>query len=232
MKSKRSKQDAASRTQLPVDAGKSQSSSETRELILVTAEQLFAQHGVEAVSNRRISEAAGQANNSAVGYHFGTQEDLVLAIVGRHAESIEQRRAERLALLSTSSELRDWVGCLVRPMTEHLAAQDHPTWYAQFIAQVMTHPALRTLVVRQTTAARPLQQTIRGMLRLVPQLPRAVQRERSDMSRLLIVHSCAERERALHAGTATPRATWSAAANGLIDALVGLWLAPVWRRHS
>ena len=46
------------------------------------------------------------------------------------------------------------------------------------------------------------------------------------MSRQLIVHMCAERERALHEGTATPRATWEAAAVGLIDALVGLWQAP------
>ncbi|MEV0038015.1 TetR family transcriptional regulator, partial [Streptomyces sp. NPDC050804] len=43
----------------------------TRELILVTAERLFAEHGVFAVSNRQVSEAAGQGNNAAVGYHFG-----------------------------------------------------------------------------------------------------------------------------------------------------------------
>ena len=54
--------------------------TDTRELILTTAERLFAEHGV-AVSNRQISEAAGQANNFAVGYHFGTKTDLVLAIV-------------------------------------------------------------------------------------------------------------------------------------------------------
>jgi hypothetical protein len=43
----------------------------------------------------------------------------------------------------------------------------------------------------------------------------------------LIVHVCAERERALHEGTATPRPTWEATAAELVDAIVGLWLAPV-----
>jgi hypothetical protein len=50
------------------------------------------------------------------------------------------------------------------------------------------------------------------------------------MSRLMIVHMCAERERALQEGTAMPRLTWESTAAGLVDALVGLWLAPVTAR--
>jgi hypothetical protein len=37
----------------------------------------------------------------------------------------------------------------------------------------------------------------------------------------------ANRELALANGTGTARATWNAAADGLIDALAGPWLAPV-----
>ena len=47
------------------------------------------------------------------------------------------------------------------------------------------------------------------------------------MARQLMVHMFAERERALADGTPTPRSSWHGAATGLIDALVGLWLAPV-----
>lgn len=43
----------------------------------------------------------------------------------------------------------------------------------------------------------------------------------------LVVHMLAERERALQDGARTPRATWDDAANGLVDALLGLWRAPV-----
>jgi hypothetical protein len=41
-----------------------------------------------------------------------------------------------------------------------------------------------------------------------------------------MVHVCAERERALAEDAPTPRTTWDATATGLVDALVGLWLAP------
>ncbi|HVK64781.1 MAG TPA: helix-turn-helix domain-containing protein [Polyangium sp.] len=200
--------------------------NETREVILAAAERLFAEHGVAAVSNRQVSEAAGQANNFAVGYHFGTKADLVLAIVRRHAPSIELRRVEMIAAIKGSSELRDWVSCLVRPTTEHLAALGSPTWYARFIAQVTTDPALRQLVIDEAIASASMQEIIQGLNRIMPVLPAEVREERGDMGRQLIVHMCAERERALQAGTATPRATWEAAAVGLVDALVGLWQAP------
>ncbi|WP_257458789.1 TetR family transcriptional regulator [Archangium lipolyticum] len=210
---------------------KSDRGSETRELLLVTAERLFAEHGVEAVSNRQISEAAGQSNNFAVGYHFGSREELILAIVRRHSESMDRRRTEMLAKITGSPDLRDWVSCFVRPTTEHLASLGTPSWYARFIAQVMTHPALRERVSKESFTSPSLQQAIEGMSRLVPRLPEDVQQERNDMGRLLIVHMCAERERALHAGTAQPRSTWDSIAAGLVDALVGLWLAPVSARR-
>ncbi|MEU4226259.1 helix-turn-helix domain-containing protein [Nonomuraea sp. NPDC026600] len=200
---------------------------ETRELLLTTAERLFAEHGVAAVSSRQISEAAGQANNSAVGYHIGTKTDVVLAIVRRHTAPMERRRAEMLATLTEASGLHEWIACLVRPVTDHLADLGSPTWYARFAAQITTDPALRQLVTDETITSPSLRQTLDGISRLVPALPEQVRRERSDMLRHLLVHMCAERERALQEGTVTPHPTWDAAATGLIDAITGLWLAPV-----
>lgn len=214
-----------------MSSGKSDRSSETRELILVTAERLFAEQGVETVSNRQVSEAAGQSNNFAVGYHFGTKDDLVLAIVRRHSESVERRRADMIAEITGSTDLRDWVSCLVRSITEHLASLGSPSWYARFIAQVTTHPTLRELVINEAVSSGSIQQTTESIFRLVPHLPAEVRQERGYMSRLMIVHMCAERERALHEGTAPPRSTWASTAAGLIDALVGVWLAPVTARR-
>lgn len=90
--------------------------SATRESILTAAERLYAEQGVYAVSNRQVSEAAGQGNNAAVGYHFGTKADLVRAIVRKHFVRIEQVRLRLLAELDEeSADIRDWVACLVRP---------------------------------------------------------------------------------------------------------------------
>ena len=198
----------------------------TRELILTAAERLFAEHGVFAVSNRQVSEAAGQGNNTAVGYHFGTKADLVRAIARRHAAPIEEIRQRMVAGIGDSTDIRDWLSCLIRPVAEHLAAVGSPTWFARFGAQIMTDPSLRPIMVEESQSSPSLVRIVDALHRCLPDLPPEVRAERSDMARHLIVHMCAERERALAEGAPTPRSSWHDAASGLIDAIVGLWLAP------
>lgn len=199
--------------------------SATREQILDAAERLFAEHGVIAVSNRQVSDAAGQGNNFAVGYHFGSKTDLIRAIARRHNEQIEAIREAMVAARANGS-VRDWVACLVRPLTEHLATLGQPSWYARFGAQVMTDPTLRAIMTDDALTRPSIQRVIDGLGRCLPELPDEVLRERSDMARLLMVHMVAERERALAEGATTRRSTWGYAATGLIDAIVGIWLAP------
>ncbi|MEU6130627.1 TetR family transcriptional regulator [Saccharopolyspora sp. NPDC047091] len=208
-------------------AARSERVGATREAILDAAERLFAENGVFAVSNRQVSEAAGQGNNTAVGYHFGTKTDLVRAIVRRHAEPIERIRVRMLAEVGEDAGIRDWVECLVRPSIEHLASLGVPTWFARFGAQVMTDPSLRPVMVEESLSEPSLHRIIDGMRRCLPALPDEVRAERNDMARQLMVHMPAERERALADSGSTPRSTWDDAATGLIDAITGLWLAPV-----
>ncbi|MCE3551035.1 TetR/AcrR family transcriptional regulator [Pseudonocardia sp. RS11V-5] len=198
----------------------------TRELLLATAERLFAAHGVYAVSNRQIGEAAGQGNTAVVGYHFGGKQDLVRTIVRRHAADVERIRAAMVAEVAGSTEVRDWVACLVHPTTEHLEALGSPTWFARFGAQLATDPALREILVDESLTSPSLLQALDGLNACLPALPLEVRAERGDMVRQLMVHVTAERERALADGTATPRATWRDAATGLVDAITGIWLAP------
>ncbi|MFD8377352.1 TetR/AcrR family transcriptional regulator [Streptomyces sp. NPDC059679] len=202
----------------------------TRVALLDAAERLFAERGVHAVANRQISEAAGQGNNAAVSYHFGTKVDLVRAIARRHAERVEVGRVRMLDAMGESADLRDWVACAVRPVTEHLEALGAPSWYARFIAQVSADPALRAVTVEEFAAGSPsmrrLQEGLEGCL---PDLPAEVHAERAAMTRHLIAQMSAERERALADNAPTARASWQGAANGLIDAIVALWQAPFTR---
>ncbi|MGW0432117.1 TetR/AcrR family transcriptional regulator [Micromonospora sp. NPDC003197] len=198
----------------------------TRERILTTAEQLFAGHGVYSVSNRQISEAAGQGNNTAVGYHFGTKADLVRAIVARHATSMEQIRAGLLAQHGGSTRLRDWVSCVVLPFTEHLRSLDAPTWYARFAAQLLTEPKLRELAAAELHEAPMRHAVTEGLHRCLPALSLRVLRERDEMARTLIVHMCAQRERTLPAESEAAAAAWSVTAASLVDAIEGLYRAP------
>jgi AcrR family transcriptional regulator len=208
-------------------AVRAEQASATRELILTAAERLFAERGVYAVSNRQVSEAAGQGNNAAVGYHFGTKADLVRAIVRRHAARIEGIRARLVESAGDSTDVRDWVDCLVRPVPEHLAALGSPTWYARFCAQVMTDPALHRIMSEEALASPSLRRIIDGLDRCLPELPPEVRAERGQLARQLIVHMPAEHERFLAADAPTPRGSWQDAATGLADAILGMWTAPV-----
>lgn len=197
----------------------------TRERILDAAERLFAERGVVAVSNRQVSEAAGQGNNFAVGYHFGSKTDLVRAVLRRHAEPMERTRTVMLAAAPGPADLRDWLDCLVRPITEHLDALGPPSWFARFAAQVTTDPALRLITVETVFEAPSMREVALGLQRCLSELPEPVRVERSDMLRHLVVHTIAERERALATGAPTARPDWDGAATGLVDAMVGLLLA-------
>ncbi|WP_216901704.1 TetR/AcrR family transcriptional regulator [Nocardia alni] len=206
--------------------------SATREAILTAAERLFAEHGVTAVSNRQVSEAAGQGNNTAVGYHFGAKSELVRAIERHHLGPIERIRGRLVAETTDSADLRDWVTALVRPLTEHLAEAGETTWYARFAAQVMTDPAYYDIVVADALESPTLVRVIEGINHCRSELPIQVHTERGLMARNLLVHTAAEFERALANRAPYHWSDWDEAASGLIDAIVGLWLAPVTPRPA
>ena len=69
--------------------------ADTRERLLDVAEQLFAEHGFDAVSLRAITTEAG-ANLAAVNYYFGSKEALIEAVVARLVEPVNRKRIELL----------------------------------------------------------------------------------------------------------------------------------------
>jgi AcrR family transcriptional regulator len=199
----------------------------TRDAILATAERLFAERGVVAVSARQVSEAAGQGNNTAVGYHFGSKTDLIRAMAAEHAVRIEAIRAELTAAHEGSDDLRDWVTCLVRPVTDHLAALGTPSWYARLAAQLITDPALRQIVMDDARESPAVRAVTQSLDRCLPNLSAEVRAQRRAMVRILVIHTCAERERALAEGAPVLYPTWEATADGLVAAITGLLGAPV-----
>jgi AcrR family transcriptional regulator len=193
---------------------------------LDAAERLFAERGIVAVTHRQITEAAGQANNAAVVYHFGTKEDLVRAIEQRHAGPIEALRRATLDA-GEPSTLREWVACFVEPVSEHLTALGNPTWYARFAAQVMAAPTYQRIVTKNALESPTIRRVMDGIARSVPELPDCVRVERTIMTRILLVHTIAEFERGLAEQKQIGRRDWRDASKGLVDGVVGLWQAPV-----
>ncbi|MGD6741484.1 TetR/AcrR family transcriptional regulator [Streptomyces sp. BH106] len=204
--------------------------ADTREAIMAAAERLYAEHGLSNVSNRQIGEAAGQGNTTAVSYHFGSKATLVRALMTRHGDQVDVIRTRYVDAAGDSDDLRDWVRCLLRPVTEYHAARGVPSWHARFAAQVMTDPLMRTLVTDESLTRDSLRRTLEGLGRcLYDIVPPEVRPQRAEMARHLITHTCAERERTLAETPTEPGPPWERTADALEDALVGLLAAPTTR---
>ena len=204
----------------------------TREAIISAAERLFAEQGIQAVSNRQISEAAGQGNNAAVGYHFGGKNDLIQAIVRKHVARMEPLREERLQAIGDSADLHDWVECLIMPITDYFGTFEGVSWFARFGAQIQTDPQLRSLMDGEATRAESLERTAAGMKGCMTHLPEDVVEERFRMMRMLLVFTPASRESALAKGDPAYGSSWREAGEALVDAVVGLLQAPHTKHHK
>ena len=104
-------------------------------LILAT-ERLVAEHGSAGISLRQIAQAAGAGNVSAVQYHFGSREALLLAVLQYRMTAINARRLDQLARLETAGALLDQrglVGSLVYPLTAELNPRPEGNYYLRFI---------------------------------------------------------------------------------------------------
>jgi AcrR family transcriptional regulator len=71
-------------------------SEETRNQIKAAAQMLFARRGVDGVTVQEIVTAAGQRNNAALHYHFGSKEELIRQLVVDGAAVLDRRRREML----------------------------------------------------------------------------------------------------------------------------------------
>lgn len=91
-------------------------SETTRGKLLAAGEHLFARGGIDGTLTRRIVELAGQANDSAVTYHFGSRRGLLAAIVDRHMALIETRQPSG----PVPGCVHGLVDVIVRPISEEL----------------------------------------------------------------------------------------------------------------
>ena len=153
------------------------SPAETRSRILDAAERLFAARGLDAVSIRDITGAAG-VNLGAVNYHFGTRRDLVAAVFDRRMAPLT---AERLAALDAleraagekAAALEDVLGAFFLPAVRmSLGPERDGAVFGRLMARCMLepNPMLETLlrghiepVIRRFDAA-----LIRALPRLRP----------------------------------------------------------------
>jgi TetR/AcrR family transcriptional regulator, regulator of cefoperazone and chloramphenicol sensitivity len=199
--------------------------TDTRETLLRTAQQMFAREGIHQVPLKRIVETAGQRNASALHYHFGGRDGLLVAITERHDGAIEDERAELLSELARTGrldDLRALVEALVVPFAHKLSTPDGRE-YLRIVEQLVGLFDLWDIdVAGGPTGAQQVMLHIQDRL---DALPAPVRHERVTILLALVSETLAMRARALEDGP-QPALDHEAFVANLVDMAVGALSAP------
>jgi AcrR family transcriptional regulator len=115
----------------------------TKDRLIVAAEQLFGARGLNGVTLKEITLAAGQRNESALHYHFGSKENLIEEIFKRRTKFIDGRRLELLKDLEKKEAeptIRQNIEVSIRPFLELLEDLEDGASYLHFLAQLLSDP--------------------------------------------------------------------------------------------
>lgn len=107
--------------------------------MILVAEALFAEGGMNGVSMREIAAKAGQGNHFAVQYHFGSRDGLTEAIFDYRMEQMEPVRARMLDEAERSGRLSDartLLDIVYLPQLELPDGEGHHS-YAGFLSQYL-----------------------------------------------------------------------------------------------
>ena len=102
-------------------SGARATSEETRNQIKAAAQMLFARRGVDSVTLQEIVSAAGQRNNAALHYHFGSKKELIRQMVIDGAAVLDRRRREMLDEIEARGgpkAIREIILVLIMPVIE------------------------------------------------------------------------------------------------------------------
>lgn len=146
----------------------------TREKLLVTAERLFAKHGIDGVSLREILDEAGQRNKSAAQYHFGGKDGLVIALANYRSGALNERRMallDEIEATGQQGDVRSLATTIVYPLAELLDERENN--FLGFLARYYLDRPFRRLAASVDPAVIESYRRAGRLLRSTSGLPKA-----------------------------------------------------------
>lgn len=166
--------------------------------LMLAVERLVGTQGVAATTVRQVTELAGQRNNSAIHYHFGSLDAAIEAVVELRKEPaesyrmslIEKARKEAGQGALPSEAIADF---LIRPLAERVLNEPGPHYFSRFAMRLWTDKRLW----RHFDAANKapsLDVTLDAFEEAFPFVPRQILLDRYRFALNLVLVSIAEIE--------------------------------------
>jgi AcrR family transcriptional regulator len=166
----------------------------TKAAILDAAERLFAANGFEATSLRTITAEAA-ANLGAVNYHFTSKDGLILAVLKRMFQPVNERRLRLLDHLEERAEGRPLtveaiLEALFRPPLELVSQPAQGGWYfPRLLAFCLTEPGAYLKPLVEEEFALKTRRFHMALQRACPGLPKAEVRWRLQFAIGAFIHT-------------------------------------------
>jgi AcrR family transcriptional regulator len=204
------------------------SPSSTPDLLVDAAARLFAERGVDNVSIADIVRSADQRNSSAVHYHFGSRDDILLAVITRHVDELARRRRVLLeeAQARPARDVRSAAEAIVRPITEFAQGGWRQRAYLQIGSDLAgaidrVRPDIRKIL--QQTAGADAWALLRQRC---PKVPSDLWRARQEICVAFIGRAAADRARQLGLGGKRLILSDDRFVDNLVEMLLGAMRAP------
>ncbi|MAT50188.1 MAG: hypothetical protein CMK32_03270 [Porticoccaceae bacterium] len=195
--------------------------------LIVTAERLFGDHGIDGVSIRQIVSAAGMVNSYSIHHHFGSKEGLVQAVYDYRVPDFEAGCRQRLAAEMENDggvTLQGLIAARFMPLVDSFPSKIQQS-YSKFLLRVLhrsggEHPYFHSRVPQ------PVSHGINEQLRaLFPDLPVEVFNTRFSLASDLFLGSMSEKRRLSATGNdpySSERAYW----REIINMMAGIFSEP------
>jgi AcrR family transcriptional regulator len=156
----------------------------TKKNLILSALELFALQGVDAVSMRTINNAAGTKNASAVHYHFGNKLGIIEAIVTFIRTELDTYRLDALCALEQrvaageQPTVREILWAAFAPYARLYKTPGYGAHAVKFFARVLTDksPELREVLFRDPQSIAKRLDAL--LARALPDLPDDTRRMR------------------------------------------------------
>jgi AcrR family transcriptional regulator len=151
--------------------------ADTPELLLLTAMRLFAEQGIDRVSLKTISDAAGNRNKSAVGYHFNNKQGLIDSVLRRLESDLAPQTSARIAAFEAeldrghSLPLGEVVLGLMEPVLLLYATTAYGRDALRVLARMMHDPLDSMPTDLRRSCNRLIERAVEVLHRILPDKP-------------------------------------------------------------